>query len=221
MLRSFVLVTVFAVIVAKPFNNEAVRHHQPLYISLQNILHELGDYFKRIDKTPQIDQLGHNFKRNSLNQDIISKPTEAIADTLLHLVNDYFKGRALRSENDPVPTADGSLLHQIGDFFKGRRSQNIDRMNRGETDPVPTADGSLLHQIGDFFKGRRSLNKDLSSRGETDPVPTSDGTLLHQVGDFFKGKKSLHQVMDQQLSPELFNSILHELGDYFKGRRTA
>ncbi|XP_033759717.1 uncharacterized protein LOC117341943 isoform X3 [Pecten maximus] len=98
---------------------------------------------------------------------------------------------------------------------------NNDRMNRGETDPVPTADGSLLHQIGDFFKGRRSLNKDLSSRGETDPVPTSDGTLLHQVGDFFKGKKSLHQVMDQQLSPELFNSILHELGDYFKGRRTA
>ncbi|XP_060065511.1 uncharacterized protein LOC132545856 [Ylistrum balloti] len=133
----------------------------------------------------------NNFEQNSNDHNKIPKPIKPVEDTLLHQVNDYFKGRVLRGENDPVPTSDGSLLHQVGDFFKGKKSLHSGKALRGENNPVPTSDGSLLHQVGDFFKGKKSLHSGKALRGENDPVPTSDGSLLHQVGDFFKGKKSV------------------------------
>ncbi|XP_021349759.1 uncharacterized protein LOC110448051 isoform X2 [Mizuhopecten yessoensis] len=102
-------------------------------------------------------------------------------------------GRALRGENDPIPTEDAGLLHQVGDFFKGKKSLHPGMALRGENDPYPTADAGLLHQVGDFFKGKKALHPGMALRGENDPYPTEDAGLLHQVGDFFKGKKSLHQ----------------------------
>ncbi|XP_069104881.1 uncharacterized protein [Argopecten irradians] len=176
MLRFSVLMSLCVAALAMPADKGAIRNYDQLVSNLQNILHNIGDYFKR---------------PHGLTLRGESDPVPTADASLLHQVGDFFKGRslnsdnALRSETDPVPTANTNLLHQFGDFFKGKRSMNRGKSLRSETDPVPTSDGTLLHQVGDFFKGKKSLHT--VHQQPLSPQLLSD--ILHELGDYFKGGK--------------------------------
>ncbi|XP_069104882.1 uncharacterized protein [Argopecten irradians] len=140
MLRFSVLMSLCVAALAMPADKGAIRNYDQLVSNLQNILHNIGDYFKR---------------PHGLTLRGESDPVPTADASLLHQVGDFFKGRSLnsgkslRSETDPVPTSDGTLLHQVGDFFKGKKS--LHTVHQQPLSPQLLSD--ILHELGDYFKG--------------------------------------------------------------------